>query len=55
MAGGAVRMSETSGALSTARGSWTQWAEAELGGAGLGDARLDQRLVAITASFMAAP
>jgi hypothetical protein len=48
-------MSETSEASSTASCSWTRWAEAELGGAGLGDARLDKRLVAILASFMASP
>lgn len=35
--------------------AWMEWAEAELGGAGLGDARLDQRLVTMAASFMAAP
>jgi hypothetical protein len=50
-----MRMSEAAGASPTASGAPTQWAEAELGGAGLGDARLDQRLVAIAASFMAAP
>jgi hypothetical protein len=55
MAGGTLRMSKTTEASSRTHGSWTEWSDAELGGAGLGDARLDQRLVAITASFMAAP
>lgn len=34
---------------------WVRWAEEELGEAGLGDARLDARLVAIAATFMGAP
>ena len=32
-----------------------QWARSELGGAGLGDARLDVRLVSIVAAFLGAP
>lgn len=34
---------------------WASWARDELGGAGLGDARLDARAVEILGSFMAAP
>ena len=34
---------------------WSQWAEEELGGANLGDTRLDARLVAILSAFMGAP
>jgi hypothetical protein len=34
---------------------WTSWAEQELGGAGLGDARLDARLVKLTAALLASP
>lgn len=46
-------MSVAAESMSTS--SWIDWAQAELGDAGLGDARLDQRLVSIAASFMAAP
>ena len=35
--------------------AWDEWARAELGNAGLGDARLDQRLTKVAAAFMAAP
>ena len=34
---------------------WLEWAGEELGGAGLGDARLDARLVEIAGGFMGAP
>jgi hypothetical protein len=34
---------------------WRQWAEEELGGAGFGDKRLDNRLVNIVTDFMGAP
>ena len=47
-------MSETN-ALEAPHAQWAQWAEDELSDAGLGDARLDARLVKIAGRFMAAP
>lgn len=43
------------GTVETPQESWTQWAVDELGGANLGDARLDARLVEIAGRFMSAP
>lgn len=39
----------------TTSSAWEDWAEAEFGGAGLGDKRRDRRLVKIAASFMSKP
>ena len=44
-----------SGVLWSPQEEWIQWSEEELGNAGLGDARLDARLVRILAGFMSAP
>ena len=48
-------MNATATTTSTSASLWMRWAHEELGGAGFGDARLDQRLVSTAASFMAAP
>lgn len=48
-------MSTTDSGSSVAPASWMEWASAELGDAGLGDKRLDKRLVKIVAAFLAAP
>lgn len=48
-------MSALSETAVTRASRYAGWAQSELGGAGLGDARLDDRLVKITAAFMAAP
>lgn len=44
-----------SSASATQKQEWSRWAQEELGGAGLGDARLDRRLVAIAEAFLGAP
>jgi hypothetical protein len=42
-------------ASATQKQEWGRWAEEELGGAGLGDTRLDRRLVGIAEAFLGAP
>jgi hypothetical protein len=44
-----------SGALTTPQQEWAQWSQDELGDAGLGDARLDARVVRVLNAFMSAP
>jgi len=48
-------MSAPSDVAATRASSYDDWAQSEFGGAGLGDTRLDDRLVKIAAAFMAAP
>ena len=48
-------MSSSCAAAETANSTHEEWAQRELGGAGLGDPRLDERLVKIGGAFMAAP
>ncbi|MCP5065935.1 MAG: transposase, partial [bacterium] len=48
-------MSDTCEVAASASSAYDEWARRELGGAGFGDTRLDERLVKITAAFMAAP
>jgi len=45
----------SSGVKQARAGEWNRWAIEELGGASLGDARLDSRLVTILGSFIGAP
>lgn len=48
-------MNTPSGIKETQAGEWNRWAIEELGGASLGDGRLDSRLVRILGSFIGAP
>ena len=48
-------MSSLCTAANTTASAWEDWVHAEFEGAGLGDARLDRRLLQIVAAFMASP